>query len=210
MIGQAQTKEKGFTLIEILIALAVFALLATITSSALYYAFNTRARLTKQAEQLTALDLAILLIERDTEQIVLRPVRGNDMHLFPAFIGDPHYLELTRGGLVNPNSDEKRSTLQRVAILCQNNKLLRRTWMSLDTTDRKAYRDKVLIQNLSQCKFSYLNHNLQVLSEWHANAVQQNQRAEPLPKAIQMNLTLGTWGKISYLFVINEALYAGN
>ena len=37
-----QKKLNGFTLIEILIALAVFAILATITTSVLYNAFTTR------------------------------------------------------------------------------------------------------------------------------------------------------------------------
>jgi general secretion pathway protein J len=201
-------KEQGYTLIEILIALAVFAILATITASSMYYAFNTRARVTEQADRLNALQLALILIQRDTEQIVIRNVRGNDMQIFPAFEGKPQYLELTRAGFANPNSDEKRSILKRVAILCQNNKLVRRTWASLDTADRKTYRDRILIANLGNCKFTYLNQNLQILNEWRANAVQQDQRAEPLPKAIQMNLTLNHWGNINYLFVIPEALYA--
>ncbi len=130
------------------------------------------------------------------------------MQIFPAFEGKSQYLELTRSGYANPNSDEKRSILKRVAILCQNNNLVRRTWASLDTADRKTYRDTILISNLSSCKFSYLNQNLQILNEWRANAVQQDQRVEPLPKAIQMNLTLNHWGNINYLFIIPGALYA--
>ena len=52
------TRVKGFTLIEILIALTVFAILATITSSTLYYAFNTRTRVNEQSERLSTLQLA--------------------------------------------------------------------------------------------------------------------------------------------------------
>lgn len=201
-------KEQGFTLIEILIALAVFAILATLTSSAMYYAFNTRARVTEQANRLNTLQLALTLIQRDTEQAVLRDVRGNEMHIFSAFVGEPHYFELTRGGIINPNGDEKRSSLKRIAFLCRDSNLIRRTWDILDTTDRKNVRDKVILDNLLNCKFAYLNRNLQVLPEWHANAIQQNQRAEPLPQAIQFNLTLKDWDKMSFLFIIPEALYA--
>ncbi|MBA2711125.1 MAG: GspJ family T2SS minor pseudopilin variant LspJ [Tatlockia sp.] len=201
-------KSLGFTLIEILIALSVFAILATITGSAMYYAFNTRARVTEQADRLNTLQLALILIQRDTEQIVTRNVRGNDMHIFPAFDGQPLEFEFTRAGFANPDSREKRSILKRIAILCQNKQLVRRTWITLDTSDRKAYRDKVLIDNLSDCNFTYLNQNLQVLNEWRANAFQQNQSAEPLPKAIQMNITVDNWGNINYLFPIQEALYA--
>ncbi|WP_347251702.1 GspJ family T2SS minor pseudopilin variant LspJ [Legionella sp.] len=202
-------KNRGFTLIEILVALAVFAILATMTSSAMYYAFNTRARVNEQAEQLNALQLALMLIERDTQQIIQREVhRGSEMHRYPPFVGESHYVEFTRSGMVNPNSEEKRSVLQRIAYFCRNNQFVRRSWISLDPVDRKAYRDRVLIENLTRCQFAYLNANLHVLPEWQANALQENQRAEPFPKAIRMDLTLKNWGTLSRLFIIPEALYA--
>ncbi|MBA2652117.1 MAG: GspJ family T2SS minor pseudopilin variant LspJ [Tatlockia sp.] len=204
----SKQKQQGYTLIEILIALAVFAILATITASSMYYAFETRARVTAQADRLNALQLALVLMERDIEQIVLRNARGKDMLIYPALDGQSKYVEFTRSGFANPNSDEKRSILKRVAYLCQNNSLLRRTWVALDAADRKAYQDKILLTELTHCEFSYLNSNVQNLSEIRASAVQPNQRAEPLPKAIQMNLTLNHWGNINYLFVIPGSLYA--
>lgn len=199
--------NKGFTLIEILIALTVFAILATITSSTLYYTFNTRTRVNLQAERLNALQLAISIIQQDTSQTVERAIRGNEMRLFPVFVGQPQYLELTRDGVVNPNSAEKRSTLKRIALVCQDEKLLRRTWSTLDPIDRNKYEDKVLLNNLSECHFNYLNQTLQLLAEWREQAITQNQRREPLPKAIQMNLTLKDWGELNMLFIIPGALY---
>jgi general secretion pathway protein J len=198
---------KGFTLIEILIALTVFAIIATITSSVLYNTFTTRTRVNEQAERLNELQLAISIIQQDTLQTVERAIRGNEMRLFPVFVGQDHYLELTRDGLVNPNSVEKRSSLKRIALVCQEGKLLRRTWRTLDPIDRNIYEDKVLISNLSNCYFNYLNHTLQTLSEWREQAVMQNQKKEPLPKAIQLNITLKDWGDLNMLFIIPGALY---
>lgn len=204
------SKERGFTLIEILVALAVFAILATLTSSAMYYAFNTKERVSEQAERLNTLQLALTLVQRDIEQIIPREVRGNEMQVFSTFIGETQYVEFTRSGFPNPKNEEKRSTLKRIALLCKDNKLIRRSWAELDTINRKRYRDKILIEGVLHCKFGYLNSSLQVLSEWRANAIQQNQHAEPLPKAIQFNFTLQDWDKISLLFIIPEGLYAEN
>jgi general secretion pathway protein J len=201
-------KNNGFTLLEILIALSVFAILATITSSAMYHAFNTRALVTKQADRLSTLQLAMALIQRDTQQITQRSVRGNQLHLFPAFTGQSQYLEFTRGGAVNPDGSVLRSTLMRIAFLCRNGQLVRRSWEALDTPYRNKYQDKVLLNNLDQCKFAYLMHNHQVLSEWHENALRENQRKESLPTAIQFTFNLTDWGNMSLLFVIPEALYA--
>ncbi len=200
--------NKGFTLIEILIALMVFAILATITSSALYYAFNARAKVTLQAERLNELQLAISIIQQDTNQTVERAIRGNEMRLFPVFVGQPKYLELTRDGNINPRSLEKRSSLKRIALVCTKDTLYRRTWDSLDPKDRNVYEDKLLVNNLSACDFKYLNQSLQVLTEWREQAVTQNQRKESFPKAIQVNLILNDWGEMNLLFIIPEALYA--
>ncbi|RUR19758.1 type II secretion system protein GspJ [Legionella sp. km535] len=201
-------RNRGFTLIEILIALTVFAILASITSSVLYYSFNARTRVNEQADRLNSLQLAISIIQQDTTQTIERPIRGNEMRLFPGFVGQERYLELTRDGVANPKSSEKRSTLKRIALVCEDDKLIRRTWSSLDPVNRNMHLDKVLVNNLNDCYFNYLNQNLQVLSEWREQALAQNQRKEPLPKAIQINLVLNDWGKLNLLFIIPGALYA--
>ncbi|MGC1181399.1 GspJ family T2SS minor pseudopilin variant LspJ [Legionella sp.] len=200
-------KFAGFTLIEILIALTVFALLASITSSTLYYAFNTRTRVNERSEHLSSLQLAISLIQQDIPQIVERGIRGNDMRLFPIFIGSSDYMEFTRDGDVNPGGIEKRSTLKRIGFLCQGDALVRRTWDILDPTDRNKYADKLLIDNLDDCHFGYLNQSLELFSEWRADAVNQEQKKESLPKAVQVNFTLHNQGEINLLFPIAEALY---
>ncbi len=200
--------NKGFTLIEILIALTIFAILASITSSSLYYAFTTRAKVDMQADRLNELQLAMSILEQDTAQIVARAVRGNEMRLFPTLLGQSTYMEFTRDGVVNPESSEKRSTLQRVALVCHNNALIRRTWDSLDTIDRERHHDKTLIRFVNKCQFSYLSRTRQVLPEWREQTQTQGEHSEILPTALQINLTLKDWDKISVLFIIPEALYA--
>src|SRR5688500_2148990 len=111
-------KIRGFTLIEILIALAIFAILATITSSILYYTFNIRSHLLQRSNEIDALQLTIAFLQQDINHIVLRAVRSNNMQLIPAFIGQSRYLEFTRDGISNPGAVDKRSNLQRVALIC--------------------------------------------------------------------------------------------
>lgn len=201
------TKNTGYTLLEVMIALAVFAILAAITGSAMYHAFDTRERVSVQANQLNMLQVALTLIQRDTEQAVERGIHGNEMRVFPPFVGQSTYVEFTRGGAVNPHADALQSTLKRVAYVCKDKRLLRRTWESLDSTDRKNYQDKILLDNLDQCVFAYLAINHQILPEWREYAVQQNQKKETLPSAIQFKITIHAWGKMSLLFILPEALY---
>jgi general secretion pathway protein J len=201
-------RSAGFTLLEILIALTIFAILATITSSSLYYAFNTRTLVNIQANKINSLQMAISIIQQDTSQIVDRAIRGNEMRLFPVMLGQPEYMEFTRDGILNPNSLDKRSTLKRIGLACMNGRLIRRTWSSLDPVDRNAYQERVLIDDIDECHFNYLDQNMQSSPEWREQAVNEVQRTEPFPNAIQINLILKNWGKLNLLFIIPEALYA--
>ena len=199
--------SRGFTLIEVLIALAVFAIIATISASTIYYAFTMRARVSEVAQRLLDIQLAITIMERDSKQAISRPVRANEMRLYSAFMGQAQYVEFTRAGIPNPGSFEKRSTLQRIAFLCRDKQLIKRRWLSLDVRDRNQYKDRTLLRNLQSCQFKFLDQNLQLLSEWRENANADTKNGETFPKALQFSLAIKSWGKGEFLFLIPGAVY---
>lgn len=189
----------GFTLIEILVALSVFAILATLTSSALYHAFSTRDSITRQADRLLELQLAQALLNRDTEHAINRSIQGNKRHQLPAFIGDNHTTEWTTTGTLNTES-QAHSALNRVAYLCEKGQLIRRTWDVLDGSNRHHYTDKILINNLSDCHFAYLSHQHTIQTSWQTKASPPHE--DPLPLAIQLTLDLEDWGNMSLLLIL--------
>jgi general secretion pathway protein J len=200
-------KAQGFTLIEILIALTIFAILAAMTASSLYYAFNTRTRVNESLNQLDALQTTIIMLRQDTLQTVVRPILGNEMHSFSAFIGQPEYMEFTRDGFMNPGSVDKRSTLKRIAYVCEGSKLLRRTWAMLDVPNRSQYEDRVLLTDLTECQFHFLNYASELLPEWRPQTTGKLSQPELLPKAIQVSLKPKVWGKALLLLPIPGVLY---
>ena len=200
--------KNGFTLIEILIALMVFAIIAGITSSAMYYAFNTRSKINTYADRLSELQIAVNLLEQDTDQIINRPVRGDDMRTFPAFIGAPETIEFTRAGVVNPRQLANRSTLKRIAFLCQNHQLIRRSWLQTDSPNRKRYEDRIVIDQLKACKFSFMDNNKQQYKEWLSESITNDQKKQVFPSIIQLDIELIDWGKLSLTLLVPEAIYA--
>lgn len=200
--------SRGYTLIEVIVALAVFALLAVMSTSAIYHTFNTREHLAKQTDQLNTLELAITRIRRDSTQWIERNIRGNEGRVYLAVTGEPTYVEFTRTGQINPDGDALQSTLNRVAYLCVPSQLIRRTFDTLDTLNRKNYSDQILLDHLSSCSFSYISPKREKLSEWQILALQQHKGERSLlPIALELSLTMENMGPMNLLFVIPEGLY---
>ncbi len=195
-------KETGFTLLEVLIALAIFALLATMTAQALRQSFINQAHLKQQAEQMRDMQLVLARLTRDLVQATNRPIRGESLRLFPAFIGQPGYIEFTRGGTSSNPLMDKQHHLSRVGYRCKGGQLIRRTFLQLDPISRDQFEEETLLSHLKKCRFVFLNKTLQDLPAWRGGST------EPLPKAVQVTLTTKEWGELMSLFNIPEAMYA--
>lgn len=203
-----KSKIAGYTLIEVIVALAVFAIVSTMTGGIMLQAFDTKKRLAKQTEQLNELHVVLTLIRRDIAQITNRPIRGNENRLYPPFIGESNYTEFTRGGFVNPDNAAKSSMLQRVALLCGNHALKRRSWSSVDSPTRRDMRDQVLLEHIKRCTFAYISQSQEHLSSWRPYALSQKQKNAFIPIAIELSLTLENNGSIKLVFPIPEGMYA--
>ena len=70
-------RRGGFTLLELLVSLAIFALLATMAYTALNMVLNMRKEVEKRADRLTELQTAFMVMERDIEQAIARPIRDD-------------------------------------------------------------------------------------------------------------------------------------
>ncbi|MGV3740524.1 MAG: type II secretion system minor pseudopilin GspJ [Gammaproteobacteria bacterium] len=201
-------KQRGFTLIEIIIALAVFAIIASFTSYILAQSFNVDKRLKTQRVQQHRIELALILLRRETQQIINRPVRGNEQSLIPAFIAHANTLEFTRNGNVNPNAVAQRSTLKRVAYLCYGKKLIRRTWDLLDSPDRRQFRSQVLLDQVKSCGFTYMDVKHQAHTEWKIVAGDRKDQISPLPTSIICHLNLENLGKVEIVLPLPTGFYA--
>lgn len=207
-------KIKGYTLIEVLIALAVFAILAVLTSSALQQTLGINQRLQAHMNAWENFALTIDHINQHISQMVPRGVRGNDGIPIPAFVGKQDYIEFTRGGYLATQGERRQSSLARIALLCQDDKLIERRWPVLDSINRSQYRDEVLLRGLSRCQFDFLSQQLEWLTPWRANTNTgkgQNIVMEMLllPKAIRLEMDWQTQGRSKFIFINQIGNYAG-
>ncbi len=188
----------GFTLLEILIALFIFAIVALLLSSALHNVIGIQARTESSAERLHDTQIALLVMSRDITQAINRPVFTASGREEAGFVGKPISFTFTHAGMSNADGKMLRSTLQRVRYFIDGTNLWRYTWVALDQAPQSAPTKRALLTNVQSASFEYLDSKQKFHAEW---PVQDGPR-ELLPRAVKINLVITKWGKLSQLYVI--------
>ena len=130
-------RASGFTLIEILVAMAIFTLLSALAYGSLSRTIQSSEILSDRMNRLQSVQRTIRQLDQDFMQLAPRPVRKDLGDSYsPALQADSQLstaLELTRGGWSNPAA-RPRGSLQRVAYVVEDEQLLRYHWHVLDRT----------------------------------------------------------------------------
>lgn len=153
-------KLQGFTLLEMVIALAIFAVIMIIVMGGLNMVVRSQEQVSARAKRLGELQMAVTVIVRDLTQIVPRPVRDLSGDVTNVVTVDPKNLirlEFTSGGVINPNNLSQRSTLQRVGYGLDNSTLIRFTWPVLDRVSNTPMARRHILNEVVGFDVEYLN-----------------------------------------------------
>ena len=130
-----QRKQSAFTLIELMVSMAVFAILAALAYGVLSQTLANSEMLSGRMERLQDIQRTIRLISDDFLQLAPRPVRSDMGEGFNAALSTDfqsiYALELTRAGWRNP-AGLPRGSLQRVAYRLEEDELVRYYWTVMD------------------------------------------------------------------------------
>jgi general secretion pathway protein J len=194
----------GFTLLELLVALAIFSLIAVMSYNGLKVVLNTQAATEIQADALAEMQKVYLLMQRDIEQVVPRPVRDEYGDEQPALTGDDA-LQLTRGGWSNP-AGRLRSSLQRVGYAFEDGQLVRYSWGVLDRAQDSEPQRQVLVGDVEEMTIRYLSANNEWQERWpNPLAVAEvNVPGAGLPRAVEVTLEHERFGPLVWLFRLPE------
>lgn len=218
-----RSHQQGLTLIELLIALAIFAVMA----ASMFVAFDNVQK-AKEITDRSSLRLkqyqsAFNRIAQDLQQIYPRPVRDEN--------GDKEYaldyvegaeFKFTRTGWSRSSffTQHPRSELQRVFYYLEDGKLMRAYWRTLDRPVQDQPVRSVLLEGVSELRFKFIYKNLAdsndpvngMHDEWPPTALRTSAPAgaslyparqeQILPNAIEITVTTDDMGAIYRSFMV--------
>lgn len=188
---------RGFTLLELLIALAIFALIAVIAYRSLLSVVQVEGQVKHTTQQLTQLQLTFQKLQQDLMQLRHRPIRNEYGDSVAAIQGAGQQLEFTRAGWRNP-LQQQRSQLQRVNYVLEQRTVWRTYWQVLDRTRDSRPQRTALLTEVDNFKLRFLDEQL----EWHEEWVSLETKTEKTLqlKAVEVTLTVSNWGELTWLF----------
>lgn len=201
----ARRRTNAFTLIEVLVAMAVFALVAALAYGTLNQTLLSAELLSDRMDRLQALQRAVRLLTDDLQQLTPRPIRDELGDNYGPALNTSFQtgfaLELTRGGWSNPMV-LPRSTQQRAAYRIEDNELVRYHWNVLDRTLSNEPIVVTLLDGVESLQFRFYRSDEDFVDQWPATNTTGPPNVRSRPRAVEFILTTEDEGEIMRLIEV--------
>ena len=197
-MGRATKDQSGFTLLEVLVAIGIFSVVAIISYTTLDTYIDQRERLTSHYARLERLQRLFILLERDIQFSVGREVRVGD-ELQPAMISKQDHILIA---LTIAQADVRNASgvsLKRVEWERNGNELIRSQWDVLDHTGTIQPTRLLVSDDLADIEFSYLIYSRNQGLET-SDSLDSDQR----PAGVELNVTLKSGGSYRRVFTVAQ------
>jgi general secretion pathway protein J len=197
--------QAAFTLIEVAVAMAVFAILAVLAYGVLNQTLASAELLSQRMDRLQSIQRTMRILSEDFLQLTPRPVRQELGDSYNAALMTSFQsgfaLELTRGGWSNPLA-LPRGTLQRAAYRIEEEQLVRYHWAVLDRTFSNELIGVTLLEGVDSIVFRFMQANGEWTDQWPPQATPGPMGLRQRPRAVEIILTLQNEGILTRLIEI--------
>lgn len=202
--------NRGFTLAEVLVALAILSVIGLGCWQVGAQLLQTKSRMEERSARLREVQRGLWMLARDLNQIVDRTSRD------PVGLREPavtslvpgQTLTLTRNSWSNPPG-ARRSQLQRVAYTLADDdrggrRLVRRYWSSPDRSRLTPVHEQTLIDDVDYLEIQFIDMGGKVHFHWPLQVVgtydTPGKRGNGVPAGLRIRLGLPPYGEIDRLF----------
>jgi general secretion pathway protein J len=191
--------ERGFTLVELLVAVAILAIIGVIAFVGLSRVVAQQEIARAHTERWQDIQLAMRLVTQDLAQLHPRATREELGESYqPSLLADPSAqfaLEFSRGGWANP-AGVARGTVLRVAYDWEDDKLVRWHWSVMDRTLSTPPVRTELLDKVTNVEVRFLDN----AGEWHLEWPPVDRRGPQSlisrPRAVEFALELEDLGRV--------------
>ncbi|MCL1067775.1 type II secretion system minor pseudopilin GspJ [Shewanella olleyana] len=195
-----QCSQAGFTLLEMLISIAIFAMIGLAANAVLSTVMKNDEATKEFSVRLKALQQGFGIIERDLGQIVARTQRGLDGERTSSVFqtgdnmldSETEALVFFRLGWLNPDGMLPRGSLQSVAYIVQDGRLERWYYPYPEPVVGAEPLKSLIIEDVIDIKYSFF-----VGEKWETEV-----DASTLPLAIAMEVEIEGLGIIERRFLL--------
>ncbi|MCR9091323.1 type II secretion system minor pseudopilin GspJ [Algiphilus sp.] len=195
-------RQNGFTLLELVVVLAVFSIVAVMAYGGLNNVLRTRVAIEDNLDRVRQLQRSYLRLRQDFLQIQPRTIRDEFGDPRSAVRGSPEEgVYLVSGGWRNP-AGHPRSNMQRVRWHLQDDALVRSHFRHLDRAPNSQPETLVVLDNVTQLTVRYLARDREWYAQWPqalGNSPDLEASAEA-PLAIEVTLMTDAWGELRFVF----------
>ncbi len=210
-------QSQGFTLLEVMIAIVIMAMIAIMTSQAFTAAIASSEATEEAIDRMAEVDRIWVLFENDTRNAI--PAMPNLVRekLIPPLYVDPsdqYRMTLLRAGYANP-LHLPRTEVVRVGYRIEDNVLWRDTWVDISESDERKAKQQKILENVEEIFIKVLpTQGATVLGgPWLERWPQNGQDQQTLPSALEITLKLEDVGEVKRLYSLlpglNNALVPG-
>ncbi|MDX1732818.1 MAG: type II secretion system minor pseudopilin GspJ [Halioglobus sp.] len=209
--------QRGFTLVEVLIALGITAFVSMIAYTSISTVITSVATLRDNGDRAIEINRAWAILSRDLREFAPRPVRDEFGDTEPALAGgraNRFLLSLSRAGWHNPHG-HPRSNLQRINYRLEDDELLRDSYFVLDRAGDTEAQTVVLLEGVEDMQLAFLGSLEQIRFEsrstnvdtanWAEDWVTDTSNPEAVPQppqAVEIRLQLQDWGEMRRIYAL--------
>lgn len=180
---------KGYTLIEVLAALAIFIVIVAIISATFTQMLKNIDIVKQKEERLTEIQAMLTILQFDLSQTISKTdLQGPNRQPKGSFYTQNSILHFERTGNINPEFILQRSTLQSIEYFIKNEQLIKR----FKNDGENSFKEQVLLSGVQAFEWIFWDNNKGQYTNWPPT----NDWAYLTPMAVKLNITLNDYGTI--------------